>query len=145
MKRLLRHSRPALLIVLLALGGLAVTAGSIPAAHAATHPSINATGGDQVLSVGGTGFTPNGSVKVQVRLYNTTTKTWHLEATSFVKAQGAHYVCHTSPLGRVCYLNLGGEISAGFVSQPGTVHVVAYDVSSATWSNKATAYVYPIP
>jgi hypothetical protein len=145
MKCFLRQSRLASLIVLVALGGLALMAGPIPAAHASSHPSVTAAGGDQVLSVGGSGFTPNGSVKIQVRIYNSTTKTWHLEATKFVTAMGPHFVCHTVSGKTVCFQDPGGEISAGFVSEPGTVHVRAYDVSSATWSNRATAHVYPIP
>jgi hypothetical protein len=145
MKHLVRHSRPALLVAFLAFGGLALAIGPTPAAHAGTTPHVNATGGDGVLSVGGYGFTPSGSVLVQVRLYNPITKKWHLEATSSVTAQGPHYVCHSTSLGTICGLNPGGEISAEFVSQPGTVRVVAHDLSTGLWSNRATTTVFPIP
>jgi hypothetical protein len=145
MKHLLRHSRLALLGAVLALSSLAVTTGLTPAVHAGTAPHVTAAGWDGGLNVGGTGFTPSGSVLVEVRLYNSITKKWHLETKSFVTALGPHFVCHTYPLGPVCGLDPGGEISASFVSQPGTVRVIAHDLSSGRWSNRATTEVFPIP
>ena len=129
-KRLFCHRRLALLVAFLAFGGLALATGPAPAVHAGTTPHITAAGGDGVLSVSGYGFTPSGSVLIQARLYNPITKTWHLETKSSVTAIGPHYVCHPTPLGTVCVLIPGGEMNADFVSQPGTVRVVAHDLSA---------------
>jgi hypothetical protein len=140
MKCIVRHSRLALLVALLALGGLGLAASPAPAAHAGSTPSITAQGGAQVFYVNGTDFTPNGKVMVQV--YDST---WIFVTNKYTTALGPHFVCHTSSIGTICGLDQGGEVGASFVSQPGTFHMLAYDVSSGTWSNWSTAHVIPIP
>jgi hypothetical protein len=126
MNRLLHHSRLTILVALLALSGLALAAGPAPAAHAGSPPRITAAGGDLYVFVTGSGFTPSSPVVIKVRIYHPITKKWSLESKSSVNA---------SPSGTItAYLN----------SQPGTVHVVAYDKGSATWSNTATTKVLPL-
>jgi hypothetical protein len=144
MKRLLRHRRLALLVTLLPLSGLALAAGSTPAAHAAPFPGISANGAVYHLAVTGSHFTPKGTVLVEVRRFKQASKTWYLEDASYVKALGPHYVCHTSPWGTViCGFTLGGQISATEASLPGPIRVVAYDFGSGIWSNVAATYVFP--
>ncbi len=140
MKFLLRHSRLPILVALLSLSGLAVTAGPAPAAHASSQPHITATGYDGGVNVGGSNFTPNGNVLVKVFYFGGKLETkWH------TTALGQHVVCRTSSIGPLCYLDPGGEINTGHVSQPAVVRVIAYDYSTGTWSNSVTTDVYPIP
>jgi hypothetical protein len=145
MKRLLHHGILASLVAIVALTGLALAVGPSPAAFAGSHPSVTATGGDGYVSVGGSGFTPKGSVLVEIRLYNGISKKWHLEEKTTVTAEGPHYVCRSTPLGTICGPNPGGQITADLTSQPGKVHVFAQDLTTTTKSNTVTAYVYPIP
>jgi len=140
MKLLLRHSRLAILVALLTFSGLTLAAGPIPAAHASSQPKITATGYDGGVTVVGSSFTPNGNVLVKVFYSGGALETkWH------TTALGQHFVCRTSPIGPLCYLDPGGEINTGRALQPTIVRVIAYDYSSGTWSNRSTTEVYPIP
>jgi hypothetical protein len=123
MKRLLRPSKGLLLTAFLAFAGLTLTAGPIPAAHAGSPPKITAQGVELAVGVNGSGFTPSSPVRIRVSLYRPKTKTWTLEHKMSVIASSA------------------GNITAGIGSQAGTVRVRAYDVRTATWSNRATAKV----
>ena len=125
MKRLIRHSRLALLVGLLALGGMVLVASPAPAAHAGS-PSITASGYAGGVYVHGTGFTPKGKVLVEVYFYNSATKTWSFESTLFVKASSA------------------GKFNASPTSEDGQVRVKAQDLASGVWSNTVTTYAYPI-
>jgi hypothetical protein len=140
MKLLLRHTRLTILVTLLTLSGLTLAVGPVTAAHASSQPSISATGFDGGIAVGGSSFTPNGNVLVKVFYSGGKLETkWH------TTALGQHVVCRTYPLGPLCYLDPGGEISTDHPLQPSIVRVIAYDYSSHAWSNRPTAEVYPIP
>ena len=124
MKRLLQHSRLAILVALLALSGLGLAAVPAPAAHAGPPPSIAAKGGELYVYVAGSGFTSSSPVRIRVQQYHPKTKTWSLVSKSSVTA---------SPTGNIT-ASIGG-IPAG------TVRVTAYDVRSRTWSNASTTKV----
>jgi hypothetical protein len=123
MKLLLRHSRLAILVSVLAFTGLTLAAGPIPAAHVGSPPKSTAQGVELAVGVNGSGFTPSSPVRITVSLYHPTTKTWTLEHKMSVTASSA------------------GIITASIGSQAGTVRARAYNVRTATWSNRATATV----
>jgi hypothetical protein len=126
------------LVVLLALGGLALGTFSAPAVHAGSGPTITATGRNGAVSVTGSGFTPKGTVVI--RVYFGSGK---FENRITVTASGPHWVCRPDSLGTLCYLDKGGEISAAFGVQPKVVRVHARDLSTGELSNWARAFVYP--
>jgi len=140
MKHLLRHGKLVMLTMILALVGLTFAAPAMPAAHAASQPSITATGYEQSVGVQGSGFTQGGRVFVAV--YDAG---YHRLTSTYVTATRATWVC--LPITHFCRnLAPGGAINAymdfGYF---GYVHVIARDLSTNTWSNWSTTHVALIP
>ncbi|MBV9282218.1 MAG: hypothetical protein JOZ41_19220 [Chloroflexi bacterium] len=136
MRRILRDGRLAILAFLLLLGSAGAAARTATTAHAANPPTITATGSNAWVWVSGAGFTPNGSVLVQV--YDTN---WNLEVYNVIKAAGPHTYCRYGPIPVCGLLDPGGEISTGLGASTGYVNVMAYDYGSSSWSNWSTTYV----
>ena len=140
MKHLLRHGKLAMLTLILTLVGLTFAIPAMPAAHAASQPSITATGYEQSVGVRGNGFTPGGTVYVAVydAGYHYLTST-HVTATRIVG--------FCSPITHVCRIVVaGGVINASMdFGYFGYVHVIARDLSTNTWSNWSTTHVVLIP
>jgi len=140
MKHLLRHGKLVMLTMILALVGLTFAAPAMPAAHAASQPSITATGHEQSVGVQGSGFTLGGTVYVAV--YDAG---YHYLTSTYVTATRGVWFC--SPITHVCRnLVPGGAINASMdFGYFGYVHVIARDLFTNTWSNWSTTHVVLIP
>jgi hypothetical protein len=120
MNRLLRHSKLALLIVILALVGI-VTAAT-PAAHAGPEPSITAYSTGSEISVVGSGFTPSTSSNPnpQVQLEVLTPDLRHVlgTATANVNIFGEINVL-VAGHGVFCVTGYRGQVLVAAGGQPG--------------------------
>jgi hypothetical protein len=140
MKQLFWHGKLVLLTMVLALVSLTVAATATPAVHAASTPSITATGYQEAVDVQGSGFTPGGQVFVAI--YDANYIRLNSET---VTASRSAWICSPFPL--VCH-HFGGTIDAFITSTGGYygyVHVIAKDLSTSTWSNWSTTYARIIP